>query len=678
MCADQLRPRVYFNEYNPYIGNSAYLPLVAGKLQVYAQTSEAVRAHYDFRPFLFRIDQPKNILAEYESPAVACFSAAIWNEQLCLHVAAEVKRRWPECLIVFGGTQVPHVPTGYLQEHTFIDVAVRAEGEEPFRQIMDRFITSRDFANIEKVAYRHPDSGKIIVNLDSGAFERDLDAYPSPYIEGLYDELITAHPDIRFQAIIETNRGCPFHCTFCYWGKGGLSRKYRYFGIDRVVQELEWISRNKIGFVYNADSNFGMHRRDEEIADALVMLKQKYGYPEKIVNLYGKNTDERIFRITKKLFDNGLHKGVGLSRQSMTANVLANIKRANISLDVYESLQHKFEECGIPVFCELILALPGETYDSFAEGVDTLLNASLHSQLIIVLCELYPNTEMADPEYQAEHEIIYKRNISHGVHSKIQDQNWVPEYIDYVIGTKTMPVADWKRTGVMSWTTLALTGFRLGYYLMQYLQHQYGTRHIDFVRFISEERMSAASGTIWRSELERYDAFMEQIIAGKGRGIIEPTFGDIYWAVEEASFLRITDQADAFYEEMYNLTMEFLTSLGKTFDPEELRQVIQYQRMRIPTPEPSMVNEYQFSHNFPEYFESISTKDRAELVPTPQKLVVHQEDYDGDKARFAREKLLWARRGGKFEVEFTWYDTATAPGPSTTVKTIQSMSDAEN
>lgn len=664
------RRRVYFNEYNPFIGNSAYLPLVSGKLQVYAQTSDLVRAAYDFQPFLFRIDQPDTILAAYEDPAVACFSAAIWNERLCLHVAAEVKRRWPACLIVFGGTQVPHDPTAYLELHGFIDVAVRAEGEEPFLQIMERFVASRDFTGVEKVTFRHPESGAIVMNPDSGSFERDLDAYPSPYLEGVYDDLLREHTDLRFQAIIETNRGCPFLCTFCYWGKGGLSRKYRYFGIERVRQELEWIGSNKVAFVYNADSNFGMHRRDEEIAEVLVDVKRRYGYPEKIVNLYGKNTDERIYRIAKLLFENGLHKGVGLSRQSMSADVLKSIKRANISLDVYESLQRKFEAYGIPVFCELILGLPGETYDSFAEGIDTLLNASLHSQLIIVLCELYPNTEMADPEYQAEHGILYVSNLSQGVHSRVQDESWIPERIDYVVGTRTMPVDMWKRTGLMSWTTLVLTGLRLGYYLMQYLRREHGTRYIDFIQFICERRMSADAGSIWRSELDHYDAFMEQILAGKGRGIVEPGFGDIYWAVEEASFLRITTDLDAFYDEMLDITRQFLAAQGKPFDDDELREAVCYQRMRIPTPIPTATEERVFHWNFPEYFEELAVEGTGKLLRTQQKLVVRQETYGGDKARFAREKLLWARRGGKFEVEFTWYDTAVSPGPSTAIEQI--------
>lgn len=659
-------PKVFFNEYNPFVGRSAYLPLVAGKLHSLCLTDDEIAGHYHWMQYQFRIRRADDILADYDQPAVAAFSAAIWNEQLCLHVAREVKRRWPECLIVFGGSQVPHEPAEFLRRHDFIDVTVRGEGEEPFLEIMRRFMRSRDFSQIERVGWRGAD-GAIIVNADNRAFQRDLDMYPSPFLEGLYDELIRSHPEIQFQAIIETNRGCPFLCTFCYWGKGGLSRKYRYFGVERVYEELEWIARNRIAFVYNADSNFGMHRRDEDIATRLVEIRRQYGYPEKIVNLYGKNTDERIFRIARLLHENGLHKGIGLSRQSLDPRALKKTKRANISLEVYESLQRQFEAHGIPVFSELIIALPGETYESFAEGINVMLETSFHSQLIIVLCEIYPNTEMGDPDYQAEHGIVGRRNISHGVHSKIHEDGLVPEYIDYIVQTDTMPVADWKRTGILSWTTMTLVGLRIAADLIEYLTHRHGVRPIDFLRFLAEGAFAGERFPIWSAELAAFDGFMEQILAGRGRGVTEAEFGDIYWAVEEASFLRLADRADRFFPELLELTRAFLHDRRVAFDARELADAITYQRMRVPTPRLPATTTVCLEHSIPEYLADLAINpDTAALSRRDQLMIARPEDFGGDKVRFAREKLLWGRRGGKLSVEFTWHDSATQPGPPPT------------
>src|SRR5258708_2105229 len=120
---------VYFNEYNVRMAQATYFPLVSGILRAYAETAPEVRAGYKFKPFIFHLDSLDNILAQYdEAPDVAAFSIAMWNERLSLRVASEIKKRWPQCLIVFGGCQLPHSPKEYFAEHSFIDVGVRSEG----------------------------------------------------------------------------------------------------------------------------------------------------------------------------------------------------------------------------------------------------------------------------------------------------------------------------------------------------------------------------------------------------------------------------------------------------------------------------------------------------------------------------------------------------------------------
>ena len=121
--------RVFFNEFNVLMHKTAYLPLVSGLLRAYAETNETIRDGYEFREMFFYRDSPKRILSRYEDPAVAAFSVSMWNEQLNLAIAREVKRAYPACLIVFGGPHVPHDPARYFADHPFIDVAVRGEGE---------------------------------------------------------------------------------------------------------------------------------------------------------------------------------------------------------------------------------------------------------------------------------------------------------------------------------------------------------------------------------------------------------------------------------------------------------------------------------------------------------------------------------------------------------------------
>ena len=648
-----MRRQVYFNEFNVLMDDIAYLPLVSGLLRAYAETAEDLAAAYEFRPFLFYRDRPELILAEYDRPAVAAFSTSMWNEQLNLHVAREVKRRHPDCLIVFGGPQVPHHPEAYFAEHPFIDVAVRGEGEEAFADVLRRGLESREFSGLPGVAWRDPVTRRCVRNAEERPQSRDLDLYPSPYLEGLFDDLMSRR-DLRFQAIIETNRGCPFPCTFCFWGQGGLSRKYRFHGLERVERELEWCARHRIAYVFNADSNFGMHKRDLEIAERLVALKARYGYPEKFRTCFGKNTDDKIYEIAVLLHRHGLEKGITLARQSNDEDVLRNVKRQNIKLSTYENLQRRFNDGDVPVYTELILGLPGETYASWTRGIDELLRSGLKNQLFVYLAQVFPNTDLADPEHQRRFGIRTRRILLTEIHGGIRSAELLPEYEDVSVETASMTVADWRRMAVFSWVTMLLHSLKLGFFLMAYLADRLGVRYGDLLDYLSNGRFPAHTGEILRDELARFDVQLERLLAGDGRGHHLPEFGNLYWDEEEASFLRISERLDEFYVELGAVVRAFLAARDVAWDEEELAEVLRYQRLRIPNCRAPGQTTWRFAFNVPEYFETRFRAAPALLRRTPQVLTVLARDHAGDRARFARETILWGRKSGTMLTDVRW------------------------
>jgi len=640
---------VYFNEFNVSMGKMRYLPLVSGLLRAFAETSDVIRSNYRFMPFISFIDAPDSIMARYsEEPDVAAFSVSMWNEQLNLRIAAEVKARWPNCLVVFGGAQVPHDPTIYMTEHPFIDVACRAEGEEPFHDLLLRFLESRDFDGIPGITYRRSDDNKIVVVDKHREFSRDLDSYPSPYLEGLYDELLSERgDDVDFQAIIETNRGCPFQCTFCYWGRGGLSRKYRYHDMDRVLAEIDWCGRNGIRYVFNADSNFGMHKRDAEIADFIVETKRKYGFPEKFRTCFGKNTDENIFRIGSLFHRNELEKGITLARQTNDKNTLKNIKRGNIKMSTYVNLQQRFNDENIPIYSELILGLPGETVDTWMSGVDELLESGLKNQLFIYLCQVFNGTEMADPEYQRKFGIKTKRIALNEIHGSLRPASLVTEYEDVIIETSSMSVADWRRMVLFSWVAMGLHSMKMAYYVLIHLRDQYGVKASDLVQYISDMKMPANLGDIWRETVAGYNSILDSMLnEHRGRGVMMPEYGPIYWDVEEASLLRFSENWDSFYEEFGQVVVAFLEDRGIRPDTTMLEEVMRYQRSRMPSAKPSGLTDLAFTRNWPEYFETRFDTRRTPLVNIPQTMKLFPVDYGADALRFARETVLWGRKSG--------------------------------
>jgi putative methyltransferase len=653
---------VYFIEFNVLMEKGAYLPLVSGILRAYAELDETVQEHYEFQPFLFLRRRPELLLDSIDAPDVVCMSTSMWNEQLNLRLAELIKDRYPECLIVMGGPHVPHHAADYFASHRFVDIGVRGEGERVFVEILKRFTDSREFSDIPNISWRNLETDECVRNDGEYPLEKDLDVYPSPYVEGLFDDLFDQYPEMDFQTIIETNRGCPFLCAFCFWGQGGLSLKFRYHSVKRIRQELEWMARKKIRYVFNADSNFGMHRRDSEIADILIELHEKHGYPEKFRTCFGKNTDERIFEIGLKLHRHGLEKGITLSRQSMNDQTLEYIDRENIKMSTYQNLQVRYNEEEIPVYTELILGLPGETHESWLSGIEELLQSGLKNQLFVYPCHVYPNTTLGDPEYIGKFGIEMRRIRLTEIHARIRPDDDIPEYEHITITTDDMTLSDWKRMTRFSWMVMMLHSLKLGYFILMYMADRYGTPHRDLIQFLSETQMPREQAPIVCGEGDFHDSVIERILDGQGRACELPDFGDLYWDVEETSVLRIAGRLDAFYDEVLGLLRIFLEERGIAYDDDELTQAVAYQRMRFPTWNAKEQTRADFSFNFPEYFERGHLGSPIPLVEADQTLMLDEpRDFGGDRMAYAREVILWGRKSDRLLERATWTGESTAP-----------------
>ena len=329
---------------------------------------------------------------------------------------------------------------------------MHGEGERTFFELLKIF-PSRKINQI-------PGTSKIT---ESGAFysnpkadrTKDLSAFPSPYLSGVFDNLISIHEE-EWLVLWETNRGCPFQCTFCDWGSAIADRVFR-FDMERINKELDWFSKNKIEFIFNCDANFGILPRDVDIAQRAAKNKKQFGYPKVLSTQNTKNATERNYLTQKILSDNGLNKGVALSMQSLFVPALVNIKRQNISLQTYEELQRRFNLDNVTTYSDFILGLPGETYESFADGVATLIKNGQHNRIQFNNLSVLPNAEMGDPEYQSHYGMELTDSKILNIHGSLDySKNNIDEIQQLVIATNSMPRNMWRKTRAFSWMTALL------------------------------------------------------------------------------------------------------------------------------------------------------------------------------------------------------------------------------
>ncbi len=626
-----MKKNIYFIQPNTLLGNSIYYPYAVGVLSSYALQFEDISSKYELAGIIFKEDSAAEVMSAIKNPAIVGFSNYFWNYEYNLEQAKNIKEEYPECKIIFGGHQVSR-DSDFLQKYSFIDILIFGEGEIPFTRILRALDKNESLENIPNISFRN-DKGEIIKTEDKA---EGVENYPSPYLTGIFDKLLNVPEGMEFNAQLETNRGCPYHCSFCDWCDYDLPM--RQFPMERVKKDLEWISEHKISYCMCVDSNFGLFERDEEIAEFAVNLKKKNGFPDKFGACFAKNKTDRIFTINKMFNDVGMSKGVSLAFQSMSETVLENISRKNMNKDKLSEQLELYHKAGIPTYTELILGLPGETLESFSEGICELLERGQHDSINVFRCEVYPNSTLSNKDYMKKFGIktaINKLNINHCAISNAVFSGG----LEYIIETSTMSAEDLVKATVFSACIQSVHCHGLLQCFAIYLHNTMGVPYYNFynsfINFFSE-RDGVIGDTI-----RRISRCIESTAEGEvDLSYINREFGDITWPYEEAMLLDYIYKLDEFYSEV----RVFLSSFG--IEENVMEELMSYQKNLIVTPFGNDVKE-TYNYDWKEYFYNILANKEASLEKKETNLRFFAEDVPADWENYAKKIIWYGRRNKK-------------------------------
>jgi putative methyltransferase len=377
--------------------------------------------------------------------------------------------------------------------------------------------------------------------------------------------------DVEWNATVETNRGCPYACTFCDWGSLTYN-KVKKFNLEKVFAELEWIGAKGCGFVTITDANFGMFvERDNAIADKLIEVQEKYGCPNSFSMSWAKDQKPEVFDIVFKLIKNPkFNQGLTVSVQSMDLDVLENIKRKNLAQHKIENIFALCDKNNVPVYTEIILGLPGETKDTWKEGFYKIYRAGNHTGINILHAQLLENAEM---------NLLQQRLYGitsvpvYDYMSGSYNYNELQECVEVVTGTKDMPTEEMLDSQAFSWfmQTFHING--LTTYISRFLHKNAG---IDYSVFY-DKLWDYLQDDPWfikeRDELRQY--YRNWMIDGK---INHPNISNIEvhgWNIIHRTTLNM--HLDRKYNYVFDLIEKFVTS-EFSLNAKCLTQLLQFQR----------------------------------------------------------------------------------------------------
>ena len=666
------KKNVYLFEISDVLANQAKLPYSTGLIWSYCIQDENIAKNYNLSDWFWYKDDENTvdtIFDKIENPSVIGLATFIWNWKWNKEICARIKKKWPDCKIVIGGWQPPMADRShnFFKENPCFDIIVHGEGEYTFKDILLENLKEKpDWSQIDGCSIKMSLIGEkkeveiptIKEGVDIKGVKKisnpspmdtfvtkprkrigDLKCMPSPYLNGLFDKIIIGCK-YDLEATIETTRGCPFGCTFCEIGTK-YYQKIKTHGNEKIFREIDWLAKNKVIFVYNADSNFGILPEHMDIAKYLIKTKSETGYPDKHRVDWAKIQPTRVLEIAKLLYDAEMEPGITIALQSLNEKVLSAVKRKNMTDGKLEEVLNKYNDNELRSYTEIILGLPEETVDSFVEGVCKIIELGQHGYIGINDLIALPNTPFGDPEYREKWGIKLVETLPSFVHVDNSDLRDETEMM--VVGTNTMSQEQYKEAQIYKW--IILYGHYLGYfqYISRFLRTYKDISYLSFYKRLLNFIKSSKNSFLKEEFDLTYDALNKVLIKeGPWGRILDNVRKNFAWRFEEVTAIRSAENKDRLYKEI----TPFLKEFG--LENKLLDDLIHFQKNTIIDPFQKYPLNIEVDYNLHELIsesENLSNKKNT--------YVVEGKSYNGDLYEWAKEIMWWGRKLGACKAKIT-------------------------
>lgn len=320
---------------------------------------------------------------DFDVVALGCIVTGYKYVKKISQIIREVKK---EAAIIAGNSVADSIPQ-LLLEKTEVDIAVIGEGDLTIVKVLDQLNDSASLKGVKGIWYK--ENTKIIANPLRPPIA-DIDSIPSPewtlfdikaYIKGAREigvgKLSPLSPDKINPFILNTARGCPFRCTFCY--QVFQHYPYRHRSINSILSEIKNL-QDEYGinyFSFYDDLTFYSKRQIEEFADQILAKNLKFFWQGDCrSNLFDSEED---LKILKKVKEAGC-VCLGYSLESANEEIL---KAMNKRLSTEDFIRQKklLDKAGLITLTSLVLGYPQETKETIKETMDLCYRLDIYPSM---------------------------------------------------------------------------------------------------------------------------------------------------------------------------------------------------------------------------------------------------------------------------------------------------------
>lgn len=351
-------------------------------------------------------------------PDIVCISMFLWSADILHYLAKRVREEYPETIIMLGGPEVNWKdPENFCKQYPYYDYIGYGDGEQTFINLIDAMFDNKtstiDLLNINNLIFKDK-KGKVYCTPHE-LYKGKIYTHHSPWIH-CKETFIRDCNRIRERTgnvpIVawESDRGCPYNCSFCDW-ESGLHHKVIAKKYDHHA-EIELFADQGCQISYN-NANFGMFEKDLKSIEHIWTLekagKLASGAEPSWAKLH-KNKVHEIYRKKGEIFG---YIELKSCFQSITPEVLVNIDRPSTPWPEYKQMLIDIKkEHEVRFYPDLMTGLPGETRQSWDAMMMEFMDLAPIWNIIASPWHMLPTAPGADSLYIKKHKLVVLPTIT--------------------------------------------------------------------------------------------------------------------------------------------------------------------------------------------------------------------------------------------------------------------------
>jgi putative methyltransferase len=538
-----------------------------------------------------------------------------------IELSEYIKSINPDCFVIAGGPEVPWKDHDIFDQFPVLDAVCYAEIEKVLPTFFYNWQNNLDIDIDGIVLKNNPTKTRPTVpKLEC------KNVVGKPYTH-LKDELTVYADEIkqkggqhRIAIPFETNRGCPYGCTFCDWGSATLS-KIKKFPREYIMEEIKTVMSWRPDLVLIVDANFGVFEDDLDYIYEFIKYKKQNNYISTIAFSSAKNKKTRATQAHVALHAEGMLKVSHMGIQHTDPEVTKNMDRDNIKS--LESIQEINEglRAGVPLVPALIVGSPGDSVNKWKTAVTDLMCMSFHDDIRLHDFQLLPNAPAMDPEYMEKFEIGYIEKTYH----EMPNAKRKPSPAKFISNTYSYTKKDFVFMQTWSYVYVSLHVLGILKWPAMMAHHTLGITYKDFYDRI------VVLPTIENILQDVYYTLEDFVMGDAQNKFIE--YNNKTMQLESYFYIKCIEQLDTIYSEF---RQEFQDDFGEYMD--DIIEFSKFIQVNYNTATELSLS-YDFKHYFLEILQTPALQ-KSSLLPTKKYTEYYNDGYLGLNKEYNMNKYL--------------------------------------